>query len=182
SSANAASPTRHGTAGPAATGVCGLESHSEPRSMNACLFLSFRLRNAVLRDDEVAQFGRGLVGLPKLAKALIHTSSAASDPYNKDDAPPDLVLQLYFDAVPDLEAATSHDSLRALCSRDSLANADIAQQAMLVRAFAVPEPAFANAGGVPHCTYLVSYEGEAEDINAWLSHYLEKHTAHMARF
>lgn len=153
--------------------------------MNACLFLIFRLHDAVLSDDQVAQLGRELMGLPKLAKALIHTSSDAIDPYNKDDAPPDLVLQLYFDTVSDLEAATSHDSLRALGSHDRLAalvNADIAQQAMLVRPFAVPEPAFGNASATAHCTYLVSYEGEAEDINAWLRHYLEKHTAHMARF
>jgi hypothetical protein len=153
--------------------------------MNACLFLIFRLRNAVLLEDEVAQVGDLLVRLPKLTKALIHTSSAASDPYVKDEAPPQLVLQLYFDTLSDLEVATSHDSLQALGSRDQLAvlgNADIAQQAMLVRPFAVPEPEFGNASGTPYCTYLVSYEGEAQDINAWLRHYLEKHTAHMARF
>jgi hypothetical protein len=152
--------------------------------MNACLFLIFQLRTA-LPDEEASQVDSLLMRLPKLAKALIHTSSAASDPYNKDEAPPQLVLQLYFDAVPDLEAATSHDCLRLLGSPDrlpALADADIAQQTMLVRSFDVPEPAFGNASGTPSCTYLVSYEGEAQDINAWLRHYLEKHTAHMARF
>jgi hypothetical protein len=29
---------------------------------------------------------------------------------------------------------------------------------------------------------LVSYEGEAEDLNAWHSHYLAHHTRHMAMF
>ena len=53
---------------------------------------------------------------------------------------------------------------------------------MLVRPFAVPEPAFKTAAGEPHCTYLVSYEGEAEDSNAWHAHYLEHHTRHMAMF
>ena len=44
------------------------------------------------------------------------------------------------------------------------------------------EPALANAPRDPYCTYLVSYEGEAEDLNAWHAHYLAKHTAHMASF
>ncbi len=53
---------------------------------------------------------------------------------------------------------------------------------MLVRRFAVPDPAFKNAPDEPYCTYLVSYEGEAEDLNAWHGHYLENHTRHMAMF
>jgi len=53
---------------------------------------------------------------------------------------------------------------------------------MLVRTFAVPEPTFRTPPGEPHCTYLVSYEGEAEDLNAWHAHYLEQHTVHMASF
>jgi hypothetical protein len=63
-----------------------------------------------------------------------------------------------------------------------LAAAEVGQQAMLVRPFAVPEPAFQTAPGEPYCTYLVSYEGEADDLNAWHAHYLEKHTVHMATF
>jgi len=153
--------------------------------MNACLFLIFRLRNAVFPVDQVARVGNLVMRLPKLARALIHTSSAASDPYVKDEEPPQLVLQLYFNTLLDLEAATAHDSLRTLGSHDHLpaiGGANIVQQAMLVRSFAVPAPAFGNASDTPYCTYLVSYEGEAQDINAWLRHYLEKHTAHMAKF
>ena len=36
--------------------------------------------------------------------------------------------------------------------------------------------------GAPYCTYLVHYPGEAEDIGAWLAHYLENHTRIMATF
>jgi hypothetical protein len=36
--------------------------------------------------------------------------------------------------------------------------------------------------GEPYCTYLVSYEGEADDLNAWHAHYLERHTRQMAMF
>ena len=32
------------------------------------------------------------------------------------------------------------------------------------------------------CTYLVAYEGQAEDLNAWHSHYIGDHPPIMARF
>jgi hypothetical protein len=149
--------------------------------MHTCLFLIFRLCGAALSDNETAKLGARLKAVPKLTKALVHTSSNASDPYVKDEGPPDLVLQLYFATLPDLEAATSQPSLQGLGDIATLAGAGIAQQIMAVRSFAVPEPAFGNPAGAPYCTYLVSYEGEAQDINAWLRHYLEHHTGHMAR-
>lgn len=154
--------------------------------MDTCLFLVFRLRgDDALSKEELARVNGLVKKLPKLGRALIHTASAATDPYVKDGAPPQLVLQLYFPALSDLEAGTSHDTFQALASQDrfpALAGADIEQQIMLVRSFAVPEPQITNANGAPYCTYLVAYEGEAQDIGAWLRHYLEKHTAHMARF
>ena len=153
--------------------------------MNTCLFLTFRSGS----DITAAELARSTVflrAIPKLAKALMHTPAVTSDPYVKDGAPPLLVLQLYFDELPDLEAALSRGGqLRALTSHNefpSLAAAEVAQQAMLVRPFAVADPLFKTPGGEPHCTYLVSYEGEAEDLNAWHAHYLENHTRHMAMF
>jgi uncharacterized protein (TIGR02118 family) len=154
-------------------------------AIDTCLFLIFRPRDAGLSAEKLAEVIALVKDLPKLSKAIIHTASAASDPYVKDGAPPQLVLQLYFGTLSDLEAATSHDTLQSLASRDrfpALAVADIEQQVMLVRSFSVSEPNVAIAKGTPHCTYLVAYEGEAQDIGAWLHHYLDKHTAHMARF
>src|ERR1700750_397202 len=118
--------------------------------MHTCLFLIFRLRGAALSDGDIAKLSGSLKTIPKLAKALVHTRSNASDPYVKDEGPPDLVLQLYFATLPDLEAATSHVSLQGVGSRGdvaALANADVAQQIMAVRSFAVPEPAFGNSVG-----------------------------------
>jgi hypothetical protein len=153
--------------------------------MSACLFLTFRF-SASVAEDEMVKLDGVLRAVPRLSKALVHTSSSASDPYVKDDSPPQLVLQLYFRDVSDLEESLSRKgSLRGLGSRaefPSLVAADVTHQAMLVRPFAVPEPAFQNSPGAPYCTYLVSYEGEAENINAWLDHYLDRHTIHMARF
>jgi hypothetical protein len=153
--------------------------------MNTCLFLSFSFATRP-PDMEKAKLDNLLRTTPKLHKALIHTPANASDPYVKDGPAPSLVLQLYFDKLPDLEAALSRSShLGALTSRDEfpvLAQAEVTQQAMLVRPFAVPEPVFETPPGETYCTYLVSYEGEAVDLNAWHAHYLENHTKHMALF
>jgi hypothetical protein len=153
--------------------------------MSACLFLSFRSRgNSSVSDAELGRLHGVLRATPQLLRALLHLPTRASDPYLDDGPPPQLVLQLYFEELPHLEAALARDGqLAALLSRDefpALADADVTQQAMLVRAFGVPEPAFTIRPGEPYCTYLVSYEGEAQDQNAWLGHYLGKHIGHMA--
>lgn len=153
--------------------------------MSTCLFLSFRF-DAEPAAGETAKLDRLLRSAPKLEKALVHSPVVASDPYVKDGAPPTLVLQLYFAEPPDLEAAVSRTGhLGVLASHAEfpvLATAAIVQQAMLVRSFAVPDPQFKTPPREPHSTYLVSYEGEAEDLNAWHAHYLEQHTVHMASF
>jgi hypothetical protein len=154
--------------------------------MSKCLFLSFRSAASALPAAELDKLNGVLRATPKLEKALVHTSSSAEDPYVKDGPSPSLVLQLYFNELPDLEAALSRaghlGALTSRCEFPALAAADVAQQAMLVRPFAVPDPGFRTSAGEPHCTYLVSYEGEAEDLNAWHAHYLEHHTRHMAMF
>jgi hypothetical protein len=153
--------------------------------MSMCLFLSFRSAGA-FSAVELDKLDGVLQTTPKLQKALVHTSSSTEDPYVKDGPSPSPVLQLFFDELPELEAALSRSGhLGTLASHDefpALSQAEIAQQAMLVRPFAVPEPMFETPSGEPYCTYLVSYEGEAEDLNAWHAHYLESHTRHMAMF
>jgi hypothetical protein len=155
--------------------------------MSICLFLTFRSRvTRSLDAGEMIRLEGLLRATPKLLKALVHTSSRADDPYLDDGPPPRLVLQLYFAELPDLEAALAQDGrLSVLISRDAHpagADADVTQQAMWVRTFPVPDPTFGNPPGTPFCTYLVAYEGEAEDLNAWHNHYFENHTKHMARF
>jgi len=155
--------------------------------MTTCLFLSFQSgASALPAGSEMAKLEALLRSTPNLLKALVHTPATTSDPYVKDGPPPSLVLQLYFPELPALEATlTPTRHFGALRSRDefpALAEAQVAQQAMLVRPFAVPDPIFQTPRGEPHCTYLVSYEGEAEDLNAWHAHYLEKHTKQMATF
>lgn len=153
--------------------------------MNTCLFLSLK-SGVAIPPSELAKLDRLLRATPKLDKALVHSAATTNDPYVKDGPSPSLVLQLYFTNLPELEATLSQSGhlgvLSSAAEFPSLAAADVAQQAMLVRKFRVPEPNFKTAAGEPHCTYLVSYEGEAEDLNAWHAHYLEHHTRHMAMF
>jgi hypothetical protein len=154
--------------------------------MTVCWFAQFQHPVGRLSNDELAWLRRFVAGTPGLRQGLIFTPSSTSDPYLHDGTPPLLALQLYFDDIAVLEAALTSDGyLHGLVSRDalpSLADAAATQQAMLVRRFGVPDPVFRTPPGEFPCTYLVAYEGEAEDLNAWHSHYIADHPPIMARF
>src|SRR5262245_23890072 len=109
-----------------------------------------------------------LSGVPGLQKVHVYTPGRAHDPFLHDGAPPPLALQFYFDSLPALEAAVDGrlTPMRAHCE----------VQAMLVRPFAVPEPREDVL-----CTYLVAYEGAAEDVDAWHAYYLAHHPPLMAK-
>ena len=127
-----------------------------------CVFsLSFSFGGNV-PADEYSGLDRLLRAVPRLVKALIHTPSAAKHPYIEEGPQPGLVLQLYFFEL-DLEAGLSRDgNLCALNSRSEfpVTSAEMTEQAMVVRIFGVPQPNFRN--GETCCSYLVSYEGEAD--------------------
>jgi uncharacterized protein (TIGR02118 family) len=125
---------------------------------------------------------------PDLRRGLVFTPESTRDPYATvhDGPPPALALELYFERIEQLESALARaghlQSLLMPGALPSLAGADVTQQAMVARAFPVPDPAFrTEPGGLP-CTYLVHYLGEAEDPNAWHDYYLRNHPPVMARF
>jgi len=121
-----------------------------------------------------------ITATPGLEQGLIFTPSTTSDPYLDDGPPPRLALQLYFLDIAALEAAVGADGpLRAL---EGLSSDGATQQAMLVRRYPVPDPAFRTPLGERPCTYLVAYEGIAEDLPAWLAHYIADHPPIMAQF
>jgi hypothetical protein len=153
--------------------------------MNFCLFAVFhdRARPATrIAEAEQSRLDAALRTVPRLARALVHTPAHAHDPLLDDGAPPQLALQLYFDSLLALEAAAGRAGpLQALARPEllpSLAGAAVEHQAMAVRAYAVPEPARLPDAW---CTYLVAYEGPAEDPHAWLDDYLAHHVPLMAR-
>ncbi|MCQ8782151.1 hypothetical protein [Mangrovibrevibacter kandeliae] len=142
-------------------------------------------------DDPAARVSDGdrtavrsvLQSVPGLVSARLYTPQTASDLYNDDGHSPVFGFQLYFTEIETLEAAVGTDGpLRALAAPgtlQSLAGAEATQQAMLVRRFAVPEPAPLSPQA---CSYVVHYPGPAADTNAWLSHYIHHHPPIMRRF
>jgi len=148
--------------------------------MSFCLFVEFSASERLNAGDE-EKLSSSLRGLRGLERGLVHTPATAHDPFLHDGAPPVLALQLYYADVADLEAAVARGGPLGACVANipALAAASVTHEAMLVRRFPVPEPAIA---GEPWCTYLVAYDGPAEDPNAWHAHYLEHHPTIMARF
>jgi uncharacterized protein (TIGR02118 family) len=119
-----------------------------------------------------------------MTTARIHLPASAHDPYLHDGRPPALIVECDFPAIEPLEAALSvgggFEPLETVLP--SLAGVTITQQAMLARRFPVPDPALQTAPGARPCTYMVAYEGMADDLNLWLRHYMSHHTPVMARF
>ena len=157
--------------------------------MNICFFLTFHnpaRPQARISEADKSRFVDIVKTTPGLKKALVYEPQSANDPYLDDGAPPQLAAQLYFADIADLEAALAHTGhLQALAAPDafpSLSGTAVTQQAMLARTFSVPDQTFRIAADRLPCTYLVSYEGGAEDLNAWLHHYIANHPPLMARF
>ena len=138
------------------------------------LFLTAEPGGRAYTDTEFAAIARGLPGIEGLVRTHIYTPASATDPYLNDGAPPPLMLECAFETIETLEAALAADGALATM----FGSAPMTQQAMLLRDFPVP----GRPPGGTCCTYVVTYEGEAEDSNAWLSHYLAHHPVIMARF
>ena len=104
---------------------------------------------------------------PRAARALVHLPDQVRDPFLDDGKPPMRVVQLYFDSLAALEAGAAElrDAAEA--------------QAMQVHRFPVPKPW--EPAPRRYCTYLVGYEGPADDEAAWLAYYLEHHPPLMAK-
>lgn len=139
-----------------------------------------------LTDAEHARVLEIVAATPGLAKGLVFTPWDVSGLYFDDGPSPQLALELYFDDIGEMEGALARDGhLQALAAPDalpSLGNAAVEQQAMVARAFPVPDPEFRTPAGAPHCSYLVHYPGAAENLNEWMAYYVANHTREMANF
>jgi hypothetical protein len=139
--------------------------------------------DAAASAEDLSWLARVLAATPGMVRGLTCTPAVTHDPYLDDGRPPALVVQLYFSDIAALEAALArHGHLQALAAADalpSLRGAAVTQQAMLARDFPVPQPARSDG---QRCAYLVTYDGAADDLNAFVSHYIASHTGVMARF
>lgn len=158
--------------------------------MSVCLFLSAS-RDRGLSAAEAAdllacvqQLARGVAPLRKLV-AHVPAAPGGRDPFLEPESPPVCVMQFYFDDIGHLEAAAGEGGpLVRLLDAEAfpmLAGCDWTQQAMLARPYAVAQPLQAEGAQDAFCTYLVAYEGPADDLHAWLAHYLRHHPPIMAR-
>jgi len=144
--------------------------------------------DATLRANagDLARFCKILRRTPGLERGVLFTPERTHDPYLEASVPPQLAAELYFANTAAFEsAAAANGNLQRLATPGllpSLAGATIHQQVMHARRFPVPDARPRNAPGQPTCSYLVGYEGPADDLNAWLAHYVEHHTVIMARF
>lgn len=146
--------------------------------MEVCLFLIGRSGGAPLLDAPTLQ--HAAAAIDGLRRLVVHEPlCAAVDPRIETHAnSPSCVLQWYFDELAHLEAALECDgpirhALDASAHPKFDADAFL-QQVMAVRAFAPPQ-AEPPREAIRRCSYLVGYEGPAEDFGAWLAHYLKHH-------
>lgn len=124
--------------------------------------------------------------IPNLHRALLMLPAEVRDMYTDDGASPRLVIQLYYPRIEDLEhAAGASGPLQRLRNpalwRD-LGDVTITHQAMIGRAYPVPDATLRQSGDAPPCAYMVHYPGHADDFNAWLTHYLDNHPQIMFDF
>ena len=151
--------------------------------MSFCLFVSYASGAdpaARISPEDRARLVERLRACRGFERIHIYTPAAAHDPFLNDGAPPRLVLQFYFARISDLELATARTGPLQVLASDfpSLNGAPITHEAMVVRRFAVPDPVVLRE---PWCTYLVSYEGPAEDPPTWHEHYFAHHVPLMAK-
>ncbi|WP_345816956.1 EthD family reductase (plasmid) [Paraburkholderia sp. PREW-6R] len=153
--------------------------------MQACLFLTGRTGPEPLVDALALQHAAARI--EGLRRMIVHEPvSGQIDPRitARDDAP-SCAIQCYFDELAPLEAALQTDGAihRALSisARVELHAGSFTQQVMAVRGFTPPTAAVEEETYTERCTYLVAYEGPADDFNAWLTHYLHGHSPLMLR-
>ena len=148
------------------------------------LFLTFRLPgDAALPQGEHARVAAIVAATPGMRQALLYTPALARDPYLDDGPAPALAAEIAFDAIGPLEAALAPSGhLHAITALPALVAAEATQQAMVRRVFPVPDPVFRTPPDEQPCTYLVAYDGEADDRDGWLAHYVAHHPPIMARF
>ncbi len=153
--------------------ICWFLTCTDPVSEGTAKPVTTAERNALQRL---------LAQTPGLSEMRLHTPASAEDPMLDDGAPPVLTVQLFFDHINQLEQAMAPAGyLQALASFEPVARFAAEQQAMLVRAYPVPGQSLPALPEQPYCTYLVCYQGPAEDTGAWLWHYLNGHPQLMAQ-
>lgn len=152
--------------------------------MSYCLFLlaqeAWAPRGAI-GPEPLSRLVSVLRGVPGLAQLVRHRAvSGVQDPSIQHAAGPIHAFQLYFDELLSLEQVLRPGSVldRAMASSEAPLRGQLrwCHQAMAVRRYELPgHSSGAETTLQQGCTYFVSYEGQADDNEAWLAHYLRHH-------
>jgi uncharacterized protein (TIGR02118 family) len=154
--------------------------------MDLCFFLigeGGHTRDAFDRSD-ISRLQSAACEVAGLCRFVLHLPAVQDDrTEGAHTSAPFCVTQWYFDDLELLETAlqrggaiqTAADSIV-----DRAGHCTLRQQAMAVRKFSTPHQQ-ASRISEERCTYLVSYEGEADDFNAWLTHYMTHHPPLMTK-
>jgi hypothetical protein len=140
---------------------------------------------ARLDNSDRASLMTLLRGIPNLARAHLLSPAVARDRYFDDGSPPMLTIQLYFERLETLEAAAGPGGALPAIARampPSLRRATGSHQVMWTRPFPTLQAPTVQPESRRSCAFLVHYPGEAQDLNAWLSHYLRHHPQIMFHF
>ncbi len=146
--------------------------------MPFCLFLTGACAVAPPLDvSALLSEARRVDGLRRLV-AHVPAMTPVDPRIEPDPNAPSCILQWYFDALADLEGALGpegaiHRALQA-AAIEKLDRHSLAQQTMAVRTFVPPQHMPLN-DDMERCSYMVAYEGPADDFEAWLTHYLTHH-------
>jgi hypothetical protein len=150
--------------------------------MNFCVFLSAESSNASEFDSCMA--AQKLTELFKRdspsAGVVLHAPASLSsrDPYLEAEAPPICVVQFYFDSIESMESElTTAGKIQEYAywlEKRSTGEVTCRHQAMAVRSYRAPACALNASALSPH-TYLVQYDGSAEDNAVWLTRYVAQH-------
>jgi uncharacterized protein (TIGR02118 family) len=146
--------------------------------MQVCLFLTGERGAEPPLDSRLLMHAAS--DIEGLGQLVVHEPIA--DPPGPDTAQdpttPSCILQWYFDDLAALERALEPEGTvqRALrgAAFEKLDRWALSQQVMAVRKLAPPQAMPMN-GRAQRCTYMVAYEGPANDFDAWLAHYLMHH-------
>ncbi|MBK8019133.1 MAG: ethyl tert-butyl ether degradation protein EthD [Betaproteobacteria bacterium] len=147
-----------------------------PAAACICWFALFRRHGSegtTLDAAESRRLAGALEGSVGMILALEHCAQVPEE-FPGEETPLWLVLQCYFATLPALEQSLASGGALASLSDPaafpSLAQAEASEQAMEVLPFPIPEAPPGPKSAC--CTYLVGFEGPAQDSDTWLSYYL----------
>lgn len=118
-----------------------------------------------------------VASIPGLKGGLLFVPGEAEDRHLQIVSAPALVVELWFDMLADLEGFAAWDGMMewlALAGVDGRPEGIVTEQAMALRALPM-HVRRSLAPGEEGFSYVVSYEGEAEDEGRWIHHYLSSH-------